>query len=245
VICTRCSDAVDAGSRCPTCGQADPLQPAAPPQTELDESLLNQVGVALRAQSALSRSTSEQRVETARRLFDEATVLNGRLRRQATLLRASVAEREARLQNLRDALGLVEEAMAHADAPIQEAASTASGLLPRDRSCPAVARRLLRQYAHDLLSPRELEDATVIASELATNAYLHGQGTIQLTLSRREDRLRIEVLDDGRPARIDAVPAGERAAGGRGLMIVEQLACDWGAVAGFGHVWAELPIGDH
>jgi hypothetical protein len=61
-------------------------------------------------------------------------------------------------------------------------------------------------------------------------------------VSRVEDRLRIEVLDEGHPARIDVVPEQERDDGGRGLWVVEQLASDWGAVDGTGHVWAELKI---
>jgi anti-sigma regulatory factor (Ser/Thr protein kinase) len=203
LISTRSPDAVAADSRCPTCGQAVPPELADRAQTELDEALLNQVSAALRAESAVSRQTAEQRVETARRLYEEAVALHDRLRGQTW----TVSER-----------------------------------LPRDRTCPALARGLLREHAREHLSRRELEDAMVITSELATNAYVHGEGTIELTLTRGEDRLRIEVLDEGHPARIAVVRPDERQAGGRGLLIVEQLASDWGTVAGSGQVWAELPI---
>jgi anti-sigma regulatory factor (Ser/Thr protein kinase) len=248
VISTGRPDAAAGGPRCPTCGQAVPRQPADPPQPELDESLLHQVSAALRAQSALSRQTAEHRVQTARRLFKEAVVIHDLLHGQAALLRVRLAEREARVQALREALGRVEEAMTHAAPSVRDATSTIREAtstmreLPRDRTCPAVARGLLREHVGEHLSPRELEDAMVITSELATNAYVHGEGRIELTLSRCEDRLRIEVSDEGRPTRIDVVRPDERDVGGRGLLIVEQLASDWGAVSGFGHVWAELPL---
>ena len=83
----------------------------------------------------------------------------------------------------------------------------------------------------------------LIVSELATNAFLRGEGAIVLSVRRLDDRLRIEVLDEGRPDRIDVVPEAHRGDGGRGLWIVEQLATSWGTVAGTGHVWAELAIG--
>jgi two-component sensor histidine kinase len=112
----------------------------------------------------------------------------------------------------------------------------------RGISCPTVARRLLEEYAREELGERQSEDALLIASELATNAFLHGDGEIVLSVSRVQDRLRIEVRDDGRPERIDVVPEQERDERGRGLWIVEQLASDWGALVGRGHVWAEVAL---
>jgi anti-sigma regulatory factor (Ser/Thr protein kinase) len=37
----------------------------------------------------------------------------------------------------------------------------------------------------------------LIASELAGNAFLHGDGAIVLTVHRAEEQLRIEMLDEG------------------------------------------------
>jgi anti-sigma regulatory factor (Ser/Thr protein kinase) len=76
-----------------------------------------------------------------------------------------------------------------------------------------------------------------------TNAFLHGDGAIVLNVDRDGDRLRIAVLDEGHPDHIGVIPENERNLGGRGLWIIEQLASDWGVVAGAGHVWAELPLG--
>jgi anti-sigma regulatory factor (Ser/Thr protein kinase) len=72
---------------------------------------------------------------------------------------------------------------------------------------------------------------------------MHGDGAIGLVVSRRGDRLRIEVSDDGHPPAIRIVPLGEQRVGGRGLFIVDQMATAWGVPAGTAHVWAELALG--
>jgi anti-sigma regulatory factor (Ser/Thr protein kinase) len=115
--------------------------------------------------------------------------------------------------------------------------------LPRDRTCASVARQLLQQRARADLTSRELEDASLIVSELATNAFLHGEGTIVMTVRRGEDRLRLEVCDEGNPMWIDVISEAERDAGGYGLWLVSQLGSDWGTV-GTSCVWAELVLDD-
>jgi len=74
-------------------------------------------------------------------------------------------------------------------------------------------------------------DADVVAlltSELTANAVELGAGEVTVTVRCVDRRLRVEVRDFGygRPEVLhpDAVDLG----GGRGLMIVEQLADDWG-----------------
>jgi anti-sigma regulatory factor (Ser/Thr protein kinase) len=242
VLCAGCSDVVPSGARCPTCG-ADPRLDGLEPPADVDEALLEQVGVALAAQAALAQRTAARRVETASRLFEEAVALRSRLRRQAMLLRARVAERTGLLPGMRETLDQVEGAL------VQTRGSGNVGgpwrltaALPRNPSCPTIARRLLEEYVREELGQQQREDAILIASELVTNAFVHGDGEITFIVSRVEDRLRIEVLDEGHPARIDVVPEQERDDGGRGLWAVQQLASDWGAVDGTGHVWAELKI---
>jgi anti-sigma regulatory factor (Ser/Thr protein kinase) len=114
--------------------------------------------------------------------------------------------------------------------------------LPRNGDCASLARRRLAQYAEAELSPREPEDASLIISELAANAFRHGRGRIEMKVGRRADRLRLEITGEGNSPRIDAVPEGERDAGGYGLWLVSQLGSDWGT-AGSTCVWAELTIG--
>jgi anti-sigma regulatory factor (Ser/Thr protein kinase) len=51
--------------------------------------------------------------------------------------------------------------------------------IPRDRSCSTVARRLLEGYVREGLNDPAGEDVLLIASELVTNAFVHGEGTIK------------------------------------------------------------------
>ncbi|MBV9002106.1 MAG: ATP-binding protein [Solirubrobacterales bacterium] len=111
------------------------------------------------------------------------------------------------------------------------------GLLPRTRGCGSVARGLLTEQLSDRVDALTLEDARLVVSELANNAYLHGQGVIELTVEIFSDRLRVELSDEGANAQL-------RVRDGHGLQIVEALVSAWGAYAGTTHVWAELLIHD-
>jgi len=115
--------------------------------------------------------------------------------------------------------------------------------LPRD---PGAARRA-RAAVEKLLRARSLPDAAVenamlVSSELAANAYQHGSGAIELRLVLNDDWLRIEVIDEGRdqaPA-VREQPADE--SGGWGLRIVDQVALQWGVFEGTTHVWADIAL---
>jgi anti-sigma regulatory factor (Ser/Thr protein kinase) len=105
-----------------------------------------------------------------------------------------------------------------------------------------------RRFVERLLRQRELpeqsvENALLVSSELVSNAYRHGDGDIELRVDVLADRLRIEVIDEGR----DRAPAvreeGADETGGWGLQIVDQLALQWGVFEGTTHVWADLAVG--
>jgi anti-sigma regulatory factor (Ser/Thr protein kinase) len=112
--------------------------------------------------------------------------------------------------------------------------------LPRDRSCAAVARRTIEQHTADL-DTETLGDLKTVASELVDNAYLHGEGQIRLKLDRSPDRIRVEVIDEGRGAAV-LVNQQPTCEGGFGLRIVDELSGAWGAYEGTTHVWAEIPL---
>lgn len=113
--------------------------------------------------------------------------------------------------------------------------------LPRHRSCGATARRIVEEFAGHELERRGVDDLKLVATELVDNAYFHGEGRIWLRLNRREDHIRIEVIDQGDRAAVKVRPRPS-AVGGHGLLIVDQLASRWGAYEGTTHVWAELPL---
>lgn len=125
------------------------------------------------------------------------------------------------------------------DQPISERRAT----LPRDPGAVGESRRfvagILRQHR---VSGMAMENAMLVSSELVTNAFLHGEGEIELRLNLFDDRLRIEVVDQGR----DQAPAVREQppddAGGWGLRIVDQVALQWGVFEGTTHVWADLAL---
>jgi hypothetical protein len=74
-----------------------------------------------------------------------------------------------------------------------------------------------------------IDDAALVASELATNAVLHARSDFTVVLSRRPDgTIRVAVRDAShlrpRPRR-----AGPLDCSGRGLGMVETIAAGWGA----------------
>jgi anti-anti-sigma factor len=83
---------------------------------------------------------------------------------------------------------------------------------------------MARLWAEDLV-----DRALLVASELATNAVVHTQGPLRLRLELRGERLHLAVYDRSpRLLRLAAEPGDAEAEGGRGLLVVEQLASAWG-----------------
>ncbi|MFD8596302.1 ATP-binding protein [Kitasatospora sp. NPDC059646] len=107
----------------------------------------------------------------------------------------------------------------------------------------AVRRRL--RAALDRWGVPELADtAELLTSELVTNALVHtGKGAEFDAVLTAEQRLRVEVHD--RTSRLPGRrPPSESATSGRGLLLVEALADDWGVqLRGDGKVtWFELSV---
>jgi anti-sigma regulatory factor (Ser/Thr protein kinase) len=77
------------------------------------------------------------------------------------------------------------------------------------------------------------DDATQIAilltSELVTNAIVHGESPVTVAVSWSGEQLRVEVHDRSRflPAPWPVISAVD-AETGRGLLLVDTLATDWG-----------------
>src|SRR5579864_8302182 len=77
------------------------------------------------------------------------------------------------------------------------------------------------------LDPVALDVALVVASELVTNAYRHGEGVIDVTVKLDPTCLRLSVSDSGA---VFVVPEHGTMAdeGGRGLQVVAGLSTRWG-----------------
>jgi anti-sigma regulatory factor (Ser/Thr protein kinase) len=116
--------------------------------------------------------------------------------------------------------------------------------VPRERALMFDVRGRARQALRSWMLLDEVVDtATLLASELATNALVHGHGRIELRLRLTRDRLVLESLDSGQhmPRRRRA---GDDDEGGRGLQLVAELADRWGFRAtDLGKaVWCELDL---
>src|SRR4051794_27527485 len=86
-------------------------------------------------------------------------------------------------------------------------------------------------------------DVQLIVDELVTNAIQHSRGPVTLAIGRRPDRIVVQVQD---PSSASPEPEATDvlADSGRGLLLVEQLAADWGTTptADGKRVWAEVPV---
>lgn len=116
--------------------------------------------------------------------------------------------------------------------------------VPRERALMvdvrSQAKLAMRSWS---LLDEVVDTATLLASELATNALVHGHGRVELRLRLTRDRLVLESIDSGHhmPRRRRASDDEE---GGRGLQLVASLADRWGfrATEEGKAVWAELDL---
>lgn len=124
-----------------------------------------------------------------------------------------------------------------------QASIDASTTLAAEPASAAEARRftvdVLRQWGVSEL----IDTATLLVSELVTNAVLHARSASELVLRQTGGRLRVEIADasaTGPTRRSYSVDAGT----GRGMMLVEALAMRWGSDRdGDGkRVWFELEL---
>jgi anti-sigma regulatory factor (Ser/Thr protein kinase) len=109
-------------------------------------------------------------------------------------------------------------------------------------SAPGRARRFLEETCRRWTVAHFITDATLVISELVTNAVRHAGTEMRVALELRDGALTVSVHDRG-PGLPRLLPAAERRLGGRGLTIVVRLAEAWGVVvAGDGGktVWCRL-----
>jgi anti-sigma regulatory factor (Ser/Thr protein kinase) len=72
-----------------------------------------------------------------------------------------------------------------------------------------------------------LELLGLLVSEVVTNAIVHAQTSLVVTVKVRGQAIRVEVHDDS-PSLPVLVQAASHEAGGRGMAILDRLADDWG-----------------
>lgn len=102
-----------------------------------------------------------------------------------------------------------------------------SATLPSSTGSVRVARHFTQDALRCMGSPQLEEAATLLVSELATNAVLHAHSRLRLSVLCRDGVVRIEVRDDD-PTLPRAVEPDPLQPGGRGIMLVNLLADHWG-----------------
>lgn len=117
--------------------------------------------------------------------------------------------------------------------------------LPRQLTAAALARRLVDQQLGRELDREQLEDVKLLASELVNNAVLHGVGRIEFIAEVDDDRVRVDVVDDGSGFVHQIRPVDLQQASGRGLQVVASVSTRWGHFEGTTHVWFELERREH
>jgi anti-sigma regulatory factor (Ser/Thr protein kinase) len=122
--------------------------------------------------------------------------------------------------------------------------------VPDDASCGFTAELAsvgaARRFAQETTSRWGLDsrDVALVVGELAANAVVHGHTPFTVSLSSRDHTVSVEVRDgsSGRP-RCGEVSLD--APSGRGLLIVDRLASEWGIrriCDGGKVVWAEIRL---
>ncbi|WP_242423776.1 SpoIIE family protein phosphatase [Frankia sp. EI5c] len=99
--------------------------------------------------------------------------------------------------------------------------------LGSDPSAPSIVRRLVKTALAGELWAELRPDAVLVASELTTNAWLHGSPPVEARLFVADRAVRIEIAD-GSPAAPVCPPTGGQGLTGRGIGLVASLAARWG-----------------
>ena len=124
-------------------------------------------------------------------------------------------------------------------------------VLPPTPKSVGVARWLIEEWCEPWVRAQEVQEDTVesvllLASEVITNAVVHGAGMVHVSLERSPAAvLRIEVSDDGGGMPLIGAQRAD-AESGRGMAMVELLSSRWGtdlAVGPLGKmVWFEVAV---
>jgi anti-anti-sigma factor len=103
-----------------------------------------------------------------------------------------------------------------------------SWAFPPTHASARIARDVVRGALWEAgVSDASVEEAVLAANELVTNAILHARTDCTLRLFVDTDIVRVEV-EDRDPSHLSPVVLGPDAGSGRGLVLVERLAAEWG-----------------
>jgi hypothetical protein len=107
---------------------------------------------------------------------------------------------------------------------------------------PRAARWALRTWCADRIEPALLPHAELLVSELANNALCNANGLITLRARLDEDRVLVDIVDEGSGLESGRRHPGFEQDGAWGLDILANLSHRWGVHEGTNHVWVELEL---
>lgn len=102
-----------------------------------------------------------------------------------------------------------------------------SATLPPSSASVGAARHFTRDALRGMGAAEAEESATLLVSELTTNAVIHARTPLRLSIRRSSGVVRVEVRDDD-PTPPRAISPDPLEAGGRGIQMVEAVADKWG-----------------
>jgi len=130
-----------------------------------------------------------------------------------------------------------------ADAVLPFAGEISLTLPPESRSC-ALARRAVRAFCRTHRLGHLADDAELLTSEIVGNAVKHTHDTVALVAQCTDVSVVVRVTDDDGPTILPLPSApSDLAERGRGLLVVNDLAGDWGTSrqGDAKSVWFRLP----
>ena len=108
---------------------------------------------------------------------------------------------------------------------------------------PRAARRFVAALLEQWGLVGEIDVATLIVSELSTNALLHAASPFEVIVSREASALRLAVQDESEHLPVAGQPTPSETSG-RGIALISELAAAWGVDAGpkGKTVWADVSL---
>ena len=119
---------------------------------------------------------------------------------------------------------------------------SAEGTWPCAPESVGLAREFVADHLRANMLPGLVDEARLVASELATNAVRHAETPFVVTVERENGEVTISVRDWSRTEPI-AEPPAPLATNGHGLMLVSALSVTWGITVktdGGKSVWARF-----
>lgn len=96
-------------------------------------------------------------------------------------------------------------------------------------SVPAARAFLAKLLQGWDISDQVIDEASLLTTELMSNAVQHGSGAVDLEIAVQDGLLHIGVHDDAAELPVERGVTSATLGGGRGIWLVQSIARDWGS----------------